>query len=289
MTPTYTELMPTATDEKVMDQFGYFPYSVIEPEPRPDWNKVIGDDGDPRGEERRGDAEWLPNLRFSRFHPDLAEFIVRYWSLPGDLVVDPFSGRKTRAIVSLELGRDYVGYEVAPQTYEWAREPIEEHGGTLIRGDGCMMEGTDDESTDLVFTCPPYHQLEKYESVDEQLSDIKDYGEFLDRIEVACANTERILKPGRFACWVVGDWRSGGLKLFHKDVIERMEGAGLEPWDVVVIRNKSPLAYAQVGKVASKRYTSKTHEYLLVFRKEGPPVEGDPEVYRGHTRMEEFF
>jgi hypothetical protein len=34
-----------------------------------------------------------------------------------------------------------------------------------------------------------------------------------------------------------------------------------------LIKNFSPFAALQMGKVAAKRYTSKIHEYLLVFRK----------------------
>ena len=37
----------------------------------------------------------------------------------------------------------------------------------------------------------------------------------------------------------------------------------------MIMKNISPFAALQAGKVASKRYTSKVHEYVLVFRKEG--------------------
>ena len=44
----------------------------------------------------------------------------------------------------------------------------------------------------------------------------------------------------------------------------------LDVWnDIIVMKNKSPFARVQIGKVAAKRYTSKVHEYILVFRKPG--------------------
>jgi hypothetical protein len=35
------------------------------------------------------------------------------------------------------------------------------------------------------------------------------------------------------------------------------------------MENVSPFAPLQMGKVAAKRYTSKVHEYVLVFKKPG--------------------
>ena len=47
------------------------------------------------------------------------------------------------------------------------------------------------------------------------------------------------------------------------------KNVGLKYHDLIVMKNKSPFASMQIGKVAAKRYTSKVHEYILVFRKEG--------------------
>ena len=45
--------------------------------------------------------------------------------------------------------------------------------------------------------------------------------------------------------------------------------SGLNLHDVIVMKNDTIFAALQMGKCASKRYTSKVHEYILVFRKEG--------------------
>jgi hypothetical protein len=47
------------------------------------------------------------------------------------------------------------------------------------------------------------------------------------------------------------------------------KNVGLKYHDIIVMKNKSPFASMQIGKVAANRYTSKIHEYILVFRKEG--------------------
>jgi DNA modification methylase len=259
----YNLIMPMDENDTVKNQFGWLPLSVFKPERKEAWRELIGDDGDTTTR-RSADTKYLPGLRFSEFHPHLAEIVIRYWTMPLDLIVDPFAGRATRGIVAGELGRRYVGYEIAPQTFE---KDIEK-GLDIINADGCAMQHTTDTSVDCVFTCPPYHRIEKYESAGSQLSDIKDYDEFLHKIHQCGINILRVLKPGKFLCWVCGDWRDGkAFRLFHVDCLRMFSDIGLIPHDIVVIHNNSPFAPLQAGKVAAKRYTSKTHEYLLVFRK----------------------
>jgi DNA modification methylase len=170
------------------------------------------------------------------------------------------------------MGRKYYGYDISPTTVKRVKAHLEQHesDATIYCDDGCKMKQTPDDFADLVMTCPPYHQLEKYESVDGQLSDIKKYPEFLDMIELCGTNINRVLKPGGFCIWVCGDWReSGKFRNFHSDTIRLFEKAGLITHDIMIMKNISPFAALQAGKVASKRYTSKVHEYVLVFRKEG--------------------
>jgi DNA modification methylase len=112
----YQQILPFNVDMKVIEQFGWLPVSIFKPQRREDWRELIGDAGD--HQTRRSEtAEYLPGLRFSEFHPHLAEIIIGYWSLPGDFVVDPFAGRATRGIVALKLERKYQGYEIAAATF----------------------------------------------------------------------------------------------------------------------------------------------------------------------------
>ena len=110
--------------------------------------------------------------------------------MKGATVVDPFAGRLTRAYVTSSLGRKYIGYDVVERTLEESREVLDKEGldATLHLSDGCFMEHTPNETADLVLTCPPYHQLERYEPVEKQLSEITDYDMFLTQIEVCGQN-----------------------------------------------------------------------------------------------------
>ena len=263
MSRHYQSILPIDENDTVKNQFGWLPLSIFKPERKEEWHTLIGDDGD-ISTRRSEDCQYLPGLRFSEFHPHLAEIVIRYWTVEEDSIVDPFAGRATRGIVARELKRKYIGYEIAPTTFQKGIAK----GLALINADGCQMSETPSESADCVFTCPPYHQLEKYESASKQLSDIKDYEIFLDAIRTCGENIIRVLKQGKFLCWVCADWRDGkAFRLFHADCLRIFTEVGLMPHDIVIIHNNSPFAHLQAGKVAAKRYTSKTHEYLLVFRK----------------------
>ena len=161
----------------------------------------------------------------------------------------------------------------------------------IIEGDGCEMRDTADSCANLVMTCPPYGDIEKYESADGQLSDIRSYTEFRNRIEICAQNIERVLVPGGFCVWVCGDWRKNGEYVpFHSDCINMFTMAGLKLHDVIVMKNDTIFAALQMGKCASKRYTSKVHEYILVFRKEGELIPTSDKIRnKEQSTLSEFF
>lgn len=66
----------------------------------------------------------------ARFPQKLAEFFILSGSNEGDVVLDPFSGSGTTAVVSERLGRNWICIEINPQFCELAQEWI-----TMIRNE----------------------------------------------------------------------------------------------------------------------------------------------------------
>ncbi len=56
---------------------------------------------------------------------DLVRKILLFSSSEGDLVFDPFLGSGTVAVVSREMGRHYLGFEVVEDYYRFAKERLE--------------------------------------------------------------------------------------------------------------------------------------------------------------------
>ena len=292
----YKNILPWNENERVIDQFGWNIQSVITPtaSSKSNWDDAYL----PAWESKRQIYETAAENRLpkgvlmSEFHAGLCENIVHYWSMVGDTIVDPFAGRLTRAFVSQSLGRNYYGYDVSPETVKKVRHELDRHelGATIYEEDGCEMKSTPNESANLVMTCPPYADIERYESAEGQLSDIRKYDEFCERIQVCGDNIERVLKPGGFAVWVCGDFRKDGeYKSFHSDTINMFTKSGLILHDIIVMKNNTIFAALQAGKCASKRYTAKVHEFVLVFRKEGELEYSSDKIKNREESLEKFF
>ena len=65
--------------------------------------------------------------------------------------------------------------------------------------------------------------------------------------------------------------------------------SGLKLHDIIVMKNDTIFAALQMGKCASKRYTSKVHEFILVFRKEGELVSSSDKIKNREESLEQFF
>jgi site-specific DNA-methyltransferase (adenine-specific) len=55
----------------------------------------------------------------------MLEAIIRSWTQPGQLVVDPFCGGGSTLLVASRLGRQAVGYEIDAGAVELARKNVE--------------------------------------------------------------------------------------------------------------------------------------------------------------------
>lgn len=265
--------LPTRGDIPIVQQFGFLPNSILKPEKKAklNWKNVFLND-DVLDFRKKGGYAKDGVQKMSEFNPALAENIVRYWSLPGARVVDPFSGRATRSVVTSKLGRKYYGYDISPSTHKRVVEHCEKVGvdATHYLADGTLLEHTPNEFADFIYTCPPYFNIEKYEKVDGQLSEINNYDSFISKIDVCAENCYRVAKPGTFCVWVVADFRhKSHLVDFHGDVKRAFTKAGYDYHDIIILENISPFAAFKLYQCACLRYTPKTHEYIMVFRKPG--------------------
>ena len=291
-----SKVLPIEEDISVKDQFGFLPLSVIKPtnESKNKWKDVAYlNDGDIEIRKVSGGA--IKELKMSEFHAGIAENIVRFWSLPGAKIVDPFAGRATRAVIANKLGRDYYGYEITPKTHRRVTEHFEKLGisPTVYLGDGTTLTETPDNFADLIYTCPPYYNIEEYESVEGQLSDCDTYDSFMGFIDRCAENCFRVLRDGAFCVWVVADFRQGGKLIdFHGDTIQSFKKAGFNYHDIIIMENISPFATLTTFQAACKRYAPKVHEYILVFRKPGEyivPEYCTENIVESVNKLNQFF
>jgi 16S rRNA G966 N2-methylase RsmD len=211
---------------------------------------------------------------FSKFNDAVAENIINFWSNKNDIILDPFAGR-TRCFVSALKERKYIGFEISKEVCNKIQPLIDsnkleyKHKPLMINDDSLNVKSHLKKEVDFIFSCPPYWNLEKYESCPGQLSDIKDYNKFLDRYKKIMENSLSLLKKDKYCVLVVGDFRiNKQYYTFHCDTIRIMEELGMKLHDLVVIQSVTfDIANRRFGLFKNWKFTSKIHEYLLVFKK----------------------
>jgi len=251
----------------VQEKYGFLPISINKFKNVPDKWKEIDSKLNVDLIRRASDCKYLPSLPYSKFSYDLCEFVYKYWSNPGDIILDPFMGWGIRGAVATTLGRKYIGYEISKTMFNKTSDFLKEFYTELHLSDGCKIEEIQKESINLIFTCPPYWDIEKYESIENQLSDYKTYEEFLNKLEEGFKRYYEVLITNSFCIFVVADFRKNGFRNFHGDTINLALKSGFILWDIMVNELSSPFVWTQIAKCDNQKYTSKSHEYVLVFKK----------------------
>lgn len=210
----------------------------------------------------------------SIFDPVLCEIAYRWFCPRGGTVLDPFAGGSVRGIVAAKLGRAYSGVDLRPEQAEANRMQAEAIcPGTPLEwkvGDARDVAGLCPGLYDLVFSCPPYADLERYSDDPRDLSTMP-YPAFLEAYRAIIAASCAMLRPDRFAVWVVGEVRdrnTGNYRGFVGDTIAAFRAVGLELYnDAVLVTAVGSLPIRTGKQFANYRKLGKTHQNVLVFLK----------------------
>jgi hypothetical protein len=127
------------------------------------------------------------------------------------------------------------------------------------------MEG----SADLVFTCPPYYDLERYSDDPADLSAMRpaDFNAAYRRIIGACA---RALRPDSFAVFVTGDVRNkrGALRDLRGETIAACQDAGMAYHAGAVLLTQVGTVAIRAGRgFTASRLPGRCHQDVTVFCK----------------------
>lgn len=212
----------------------------------------------------------------SIFDPVLCEIAYRWFCPPGGTVLDPFAGGSVRGIVASRLGRAYVGVELRAEQVA-ANEAQAALGydpkPRWINGDsreiGALAKGV---AADLVFSCPPYWNLEVYSDDPSDLSTLGKDAFFAEYAKIIAA-TVAMLKIDRFAVWVIGDVRDaqGFYANLPGRTVEAFEAAGARFYnDAILVTAVGSLPIRVGRQFTVARKLGRTHQNVLVFCKGDP-------------------
>lgn len=215
----------------------------------------------------------------SIFDPVLCEICYRWFCPKGGQIIDPFSGGSVRGIVASCLGFNYWGCDLRQEQIDANEQqgriicPDEFSSGKLLwaQGDSAeMLEWA--SSADFIFSCPPYGDLEVYSDHPADLSNMT-WPAFVESYRKIIGLAVATLKPNRFACFVVGDFRDeqGFYRNFVSTTIAAFDAAGCKLYNEgILLTAVGSLPIRITKQFNSGRKFGKTHQNVLVFYKGDP-------------------
>lgn len=234
----------------------------------------------------------------SIFDPVLCELSYQWFNIPKGKILDPFAGGSVRGIVAAKLGFEYLGNDLRDEQITANREnAIEvlqdnELFPTWTTGDSKNIDKiAKGYEADLIFSCPPYADLEVYSDNPNDISNME-YKDFLTIYKEIIRKSCEMLKEDRFAVFVVGDVRDkkGFYRNFVSDTIMAFWNCGVILYNEMILVNAVGSLPIRAGKqFNASRKIGKTHQNVLVFYKGDPKKIKDnyPELDLSYIQHEE--
>lgn len=220
----------------------------------------------------------------SEFDPFLCELMYKWFSRPGDRVLDPFAGGCVRGTVAAVLGRDYTGIDLSEEQIATNIAQFKDVSKkyTDIQGIPHWYSGDSDEillgnsNYDMVFTCPPYYNLEKYTNDPNDLSNLPTYSDFLHKYSSILRKCVYELNRNAFFVIVVSEIRASVSEMdksyyrgFVPDTIQILRDyCGLHYYNEIILENAiGSLPIRAPKNFDRSRKIGRHHQNILVFYK----------------------
>ena len=210
----------------------------------------------------------------SIFDPVLTEIVYKWFCTDGGQIFDCFAGGSVRGIVAEKLGYKYTGIDLRPEQVEANKQNAAQIGvsPTWYCDDSKNADKyVADNSCDLIFSCPPYADLEVYSNDPRDISNM-DYEDFCTAYREIITTACKKLKENRFAVFVVGDVRDK--KGFYRNFVdytkECFNDNGLSTYNEAILLDPLGTAMLRAGGFQKNRKLIKVHQNVLIFYKGDP-------------------
>ena len=279
-------------DGMLAKKFGAPPFSVLFGcsaawmQRKKAWRTLICDKGESRkGALTEGDVWARYNNGVSLLDPVLAELVCRWFVPEGGSAFDCFAGDSVFGYVAAKLGHSFTGIELREEQVAYNSARVDGMCARYICDDGQnVAKHIPAESQDLLFSCPPYYDLEVYSDKPNDASNQETYADFLGILRNAFTAALGCLKPNRFAVVVVGDVRDkrGFYYDFPGDIRRMFIENGARLYNDIVLVDTFGTAVVRANGSMRNRKVVKIHQNVLVFYK------GDPKRIKGEFAEIEY-
>lgn len=269
----------------LQDKFIMPPFSVLDArrgewlERKRIWRDKIGDEGQARDVSVFDDnmKKYVTDVFASAsiLDPVLSEVICKWFTIGDNSnVFDVFAGDTVFGYVSATLGHNFTGIELRKEQADFNNQRTAGMSAHYICDDGCnVLQHIEEGSQDLLFSCPPYFDLEVYSDMEQDASNQDSYEDFYKIIDTAFTNAIKCLKDERFAVIVVGDVRNrktGEYYCFPDDVKRTFLRNGMKFLNEIILVDPIGTARLRASRYMDYRKVAKVHQNVLVFYKGNP-------------------
>jgi DNA modification methylase len=224
----------------------------------------------------------------SIFDPVLCECMYLWFSRENDKILDCFAGGSVRGIVASKLNRYYTGVDLSKNqighNIVQANAICDKsYAPKYINSNSVEIDSVVKDKYNLLFSCPPYFNLEVYSEDPADISTMN-YEDFTNDYSTIIKKSVNLLEDDSFAIFVVGEVRkkdSIGENIgFVQDTIKHFKDAGCLYYnEMILLQEPATAAMRSNNYMDSSRKIAKCHQNVLVF------VKGDPK--KAVERMDE--
>lgn len=273
-------------NRKLIEDYIVPPFSVFDTKQgywqkrKAEWALQLGDSGEGRADDLIGaglselnEKQGTSLTGTSVFDPVLCEVLYTWYLTKGATIADPFAGGHVRGLVASRLGYKYIGVDVSKTQIAANRvhaKELSEKGARWEHASGEHL-AKHVERADMIFTCPPYFDLEVYDPENPQdISAAPDYEAFKKAYAKILTNTYNIVNKNGWAIIVVGNIRDkhGNYHNLVGDTVGIMCAAGYHFYNEAILATAIGTATARARKTFdSSKKLVKTHQNILFFAK----------------------
>lgn len=218
--------------------------------------------------------------------PVLAEIVCLWFGVDKGQTFDCFAGDTVFGYVSALLGNEFTGIEFREEQAALNNERVADMKARYICDDGQNVgKHIEPQSQDLLFSCPPYFDLEVYSDKENDASNQPSYEAFIQILSNAFRSAINCLKDDRFAVITVGDVRNkknGFYYDFAGDIKHIFSENGMLLYNELILIETGASTALRAAKYMDSRKVAKMHQQVLVFYK------GDPKNIKSNFKKIEY-
>jgi 16S rRNA G966 N2-methylase RsmD len=229
------------------------------------------------------------NMYHGNFIPQIPNQLIRRYTKKGDIILDSFMGSGTTLFECEKLDRKFIGFDINSEILQYVQQKMIDSTYKDYSINECNVINRDNilyltqkalnsfgkDKLQFAIMHPPYMDIVKFTSKEEDLSQISDLSLFVKSFIFAVGNTIEFLATNRYFAVVIGDVYKNSevipLGFYVMDAIKRKFKVKLKGIIVKNIEgNRGKLGKGGIWRYRALKsdYYIFKHEYIFIFKKE---------------------